>query len=76
VTTGQADAGLGYVTDVRGSGGRAEAVPFPESAGAVNVYPIATLAQSKNASLAGKFVELVSGPVGEEVLAKAGFGKG
>lgn len=76
VTTGQANAGLVYVTDVLGSSGRAEAVPFPESAGAVNSYPIATLTQSKNASLAGKFVQMVSGPVGEEILAKAGFGKG
>lgn len=76
VTTGQADAGLVYVTDVLGSGGRADAVPFAESAGVVNTYPIATLAQSKNASLAGKFVQMVSGPVGEEVLEKAGFAKG
>lgn len=76
VTTGQADAGLVYVTDVLGSNGRAEAVSFPESEGVVNIYPIATLTQSKNALLAGKFVEMVSGSVGEEMLAKAGFGKG
>lgn len=76
VTTGQADAGLVYVTDVLGSGGRAVAVSFPESAGVVSTYPIAALAQSRNASLAGKFVAMVSGPVGGEMLAKAGFGKG
>ncbi|MFN8089011.1 MAG: molybdate ABC transporter substrate-binding protein [Mycobacterium sp.] len=76
VTTGQADAGLVYVTDVLGSGGRAAGVWFPESVGVVNTYPIAALAQSRNAVFAGKFVAMVSGPVGGEVLAKAGFGKG
>lgn len=76
VTTGQADAGLVYVTDVLGSDGRAESVPVPETAGVVNIYPIATLTQSKNAALAGKFVEMVSGATGAEILAKAGFGKG
>lgn len=76
VTTGQADAGLVYVTDVLGSGGRAEAVPFAESVGVVNIYPIATLTQSKNALLAGEFVQMVSSPLGEETLAKAGFGRG
>ena len=76
VTTGQADAGLVYVTDVLGSGGRAEAVSFPESAGVVNTYPIAPLVESKNASLAGKFVALVCGPLGGQIPATAGFGKG
>ena len=76
VTTGQADAGLVYVTDVLGSGGRAEGVSLPESTDVVNTYPIAALAQSKNASLADEFVAMVSGPLGEEILAKAGFGKG
>jgi len=76
VTTGQADAGLVYVTDVLAAGDRASSVSFPEAAGAVNTYPIATLAQSKNAVLANKFVEMVTGPTGQEVLTKAGFGKG
>lgn len=76
VTTGQADAGLVYVTDVLGSGGRAEGVSFPESAGVVNTYPIAALAESRNVSLAGKFVAMVSGPIGGAILAEAGFGKG
>ena len=48
----------------------------PWSTDVVNTYPIAALAQSKNASLADEFVAMVSGPLGEEILAKAGFGKG
>jgi molybdate transport system substrate-binding protein len=75
VTTGQADAGLVYVTDARGAGGTVTAVAFPESAGAVNTYPIATLKQSKDAGLATKFVDYVSGDSGEKVLAAAGFAR-
>ena len=75
VTSGQADAGLVYVTDAQGAGDKVTAVPFPESAGAVNTYPIAVLKQSKNADLAGKFVDLVTGEAGQKVLSAAGFAK-
>jgi len=75
VTSGQADAGLVYVTDVAAAGDKVLAVSFPEAAGAVNTYPIATLTHAGNAALAGKFVELVTGPAGQEILTKAGFGK-
>ena len=73
ITTGQADAGLVYVTDAAGAGDEVTSVPFPESSGAVNTYPIATLKDSKNAATAQKFVELVTGPEGQKVLAAAGF---
>ena len=59
VTTGEADAGLVYVTDAQGAGDKVAAVPFPESADAVNTYPIAALEQSKDQELAGKFVDAV-----------------
>jgi molybdate transport system substrate-binding protein len=75
VTSGQADAGLVYVTDAQGAGDKVAAVPFPESAEAVNTYPIAVLKQSKNAELAGKFVALVTGEAGQKVLNAAGFTK-
>lgn len=75
VSTGQADAGLVYVTDAAGSGGKVDAVAFPESAGAVNTYPIAALKESKNADLAKRFVDYVTGATGQQVLGKAGFGK-
>ena len=74
VTSGQADAGLVYVTDAAGAGAKVMAVAFPESAKAVNTYPIATLKDSHNAALAKKFVALVTGQKGKDVLTKAGFG--
>ena len=75
VTTGQADAGLVYVTDAQGAGNKVTAVAFPESAGAVNTYPIAVLKQAKNPELARKFVDLVTSEAGQKVLSAAGFAK-
>ena len=49
VTSGEADAGLVYVTDVKAAGDKVTGVTFPEAKEAVNVYPIAALAGSKNA---------------------------
>ena len=75
VTSGEADAGLVYVTDAQGAGDKVTAVPFPESADAVNTYPIAVLKQSKDPDLAGKFVDLLTGEAGQTVLNAAGFAK-
>jgi molybdate transport system substrate-binding protein len=75
VSTGQADAGLVYVTDVEGSGGKVTGIDFPESVQAINTYPIAALKDSGNADLANKFVEYVTGEGGQKVLNQAGFGK-
>lgn len=75
VTTGQADAGLVYVTDTLTAGDKVTSVPFPESARAVNTYPIAALKESKNAELARKFVDLVTAETGQKILSAAGFGK-
>ena len=75
VTTGEADAGLVYVTDAIGAGDKVAAVAFPEAAGAVNTYPIAVLKESKNLELARKFVDLVTGESGQKVLSAAGFAK-
>ncbi|MHC5795399.1 molybdate ABC transporter substrate-binding protein [Lacisediminihabitans sp. FW035] len=74
VSSGEADAGLVYVTDVKGAGSSVTGIPFPESSTAVNTYPIATIAASKNATVAKAFVDFVTGKVGRSVLAKAGFG--
>jgi molybdate transport system substrate-binding protein len=75
VSSGDADAGLVYTTDVKGAGGKVDAVDFPESSAAVNTYPIAALSGSKNAAVAAAFIALVTGPDGQQVLATAGFGK-
>lgn len=73
VTTGEADAGLVYVTDVAAAGGAVEGVAFPEAAAAVNVYPIAAVAGSPHADLARAFVDLVLAETGQRILRDAGF---
>jgi molybdate transport system substrate-binding protein len=75
VTGGQADAGLVYLTDARSAGDKVTAVSFPEAAGAVNVYPIAVLNGSGRPELARKFVDLVTGEEGQQILSQAGFAK-
>jgi molybdate transport system substrate-binding protein len=75
VTSGQADAGLVYVTDAKGAGDKVAVVAFPEAVGAVNTYPIAVLKDSKNPELARRFVDLVTGESGQKVLSAAGFAK-
>jgi molybdate transport system substrate-binding protein len=76
VTSGEADAGLVYATDVRAVAGKVESIPFPEAADAVNSYPIATLTDSSNKDAAAAFLDLVTGAEGRKVLEQAGFGPG
>lgn len=73
VVTGEADAGLVYVTDIRAAGDRVEGVPFPGAANVVNIYPIATVGDTEQAELAAEFVQLVLGGEGQAVLHDAGF---
>jgi molybdate transport system substrate-binding protein len=74
VSSGEADAGLVYVTDVLGAGDAVEGIDVPEAAQATNVYPIAPVAGSDHADLAQEFVDLVLADDGQSVLRDAGFG--
>lgn len=74
VETGNADAGLVYVTDVKAAGGRVQGVLFPEAAKAVTDYPIAVLKNAPQADLARQFEQLVTGAQGRAALQQAGFG--
>ncbi|WP_426228380.1 molybdate ABC transporter substrate-binding protein [Pseudarthrobacter sp. DSP2-3-2b1] len=74
VTSGEADAGLVYMTDAKTAGTKVEQIPFPEAAKAVNTYPIAAVKGAGNRPAADAFVEFVLGAEGQAVLAAAGFG--
>ncbi|KGJ77501.1 molybdate-binding protein [Cryobacterium roopkundense] len=74
VSSGEADAGLVYVTDVRSAGTSVQGIPFPESTEAVNRYPIAALAASRNPALASSFTQYVTGSLGQKILQESGFG--
>ncbi|MDH6235775.1 molybdate ABC transporter substrate-binding protein [Cryobacterium sp. CG_9.6] len=75
VRSGEADAGLVYVTDVQAAGGSVEGITFPQSADVVNTYPIAALTDSGNAALAAVFAAWVASTPGQAILESAGFGR-
>lgn len=74
VESGDADAGLVYVTDATSAGGKVARADFPESAQAVNSYPIAVVRNAPETDLARQFEQFVLGEPGRQALAKAGFG--
>ncbi|WP_197675980.1 molybdate ABC transporter substrate-binding protein [Micromonospora auratinigra] len=70
---GEVDAALVYRTDVRAAAGDLDAVEFPESARAVNDYPIVVLKRAGDPATARAFVDFVRGEAGRSVLTAAGF---
>jgi len=74
VTTGEADAGLVYITDATDAGEDVETVEVEGADEVVNSYPIAALADSESTDEARAFVEYVTGPEGRRVLEDQGFG--
>jgi len=73
VASGDADAGLVYVTDTTSAAGKVAKVDLPEAAQAINSYPIAAV-KGGQADLAHQFEEFVLGAQGKSELTKAGFG--
>ncbi len=79
VTSGEADAGLVYVTDATLAGDDVDVVEVPETDAALNVYPIALVAAAEESGpeqveLAQAWIDLVTGDAGQSALAAAGFG--
>ncbi|GLY69157.1 molybdate ABC transporter substrate-binding protein [Amycolatopsis taiwanensis] len=74
VASGDADAGLVYVTDAGAAGGKVTEVDFPEAAGATNNYPIAVVKDAPQPDLARQFEQFVLSAQGRQELVKAGFG--
>jgi len=73
VTTGDADAGIVYVTDAMTVGSSGEAVPIKSSQNVITSYPIAVVKSTSNASLANAWIQYVLGPTGQKALRQAGF---
>jgi molybdate transport system substrate-binding protein len=73
VTSGAADAGIGYVTDAKAAAASAEGVEIPDAQNVIAEYPMAVLKQSTNANLAFAFVDYILGPEAQAVLSKYGF---
>lgn len=69
----EADAAVVYKTDVHAAGDKVGGVEFPESADAVNDYPITLLKDAQHADTAKAFIALVRSAEGQKVLTGAGF---
>ena len=73
VESGEVDAGIVYVTDVKAAGAKVVGVSIPDGQNASTEYPIATLTHAKNPALAKAFVQYVESNAGQKVLTDAGF---
>ncbi|MEV6304296.1 molybdate ABC transporter substrate-binding protein [Actinoplanes sp. NPDC051861] len=73
VKLGEVDAALVYRTDAKAAAADVDAVEFPESAKAINEYPIVVLKNAKNAAGGQAFIDYVLSPDGAKVLTEAGF---
>ncbi len=73
VATGEADAGIVYVSDVATRAGSVRAIDIPDDVNSTNQYPIAALTAAQDQQAASGFVQTVTGPQGQRILADAGF---
>jgi molybdate transport system substrate-binding protein len=74
VSLGEADAGVGYLTDVTPSVAKSvTAIAFPEGTAPEAAYPIAVVKASKNTGTAQAFVEFIRSPQGQGFLKDRGF---
>ena len=73
VLSGDADAGIGYVTDVTPDlADQITLAPIPDDVNVIATYPIAVVTGSKETDLAQSFVDSVLGD-GQRTLAQYGF---
>jgi len=73
VTSGEADASIVYVTDVKAAGARGQGVDIPDAENVVAEYPIAVVTGTRNQAGAAAFVDSVLGGAGSAALARRGF---
>ena len=75
VKLGEVDAALVYRTDAKSSSSDVDGIEFPESARAINDYPIAVLSKAANKPAAQAFLAYVLSDKGIAVLTNVGFQK-
>lgn len=73
ISSGEVDAGIVYVTDVKAAGAAVTGIPIPAADNAATDYPIAVCRQSNDQALAQLFVDYVRSAAGRSVLTAAGF---
>lgn len=75
VASGEADAGISYVTDGLAAGDSVDVVSIPESLNVAANYPMSVIAEpsSRDSSAIAAFVSMARGALGDELLRNAGF---
>ncbi len=74
VALGEADAGIVYTSDItEDAANTVGKLDIPDALNVIATYPIATIADSRNADLAQTFMNLVLSSEGQAVLGKYGF---
>ena len=73
VTTGDADAGVVYVTNAKTVGSQGVGVPIPPGQNVTTSYPIGVVKSTTDRTLADAWIAYVLGPVGQSVLRRASF---
>jgi molybdate transport system substrate-binding protein len=73
VKLGEVDAALVYRTDAKAAASDVDGIEFPESASAINDYPITVLKKASDKAGAQAFVAYVLSDMGKTVLTQAGF---
>lgn len=76
VATGEADAGISYVTDGLAAREKIDTVSIPTPPNVVAIYPLATVStpSSRDPVTIAAFVAMARGTIGDRLLIDAGFG--
>lgn len=75
VSTGEADAGIVYVTDVTAAGSRVQGVDIPDQQNVVASYPVAPVKGGANPEGARAFIDFLLSSAGQAILARYGFAR-
>lgn len=76
VISGDLDAGIVYITDVKAAGSKVEFVEIPIKENVMTTYPIAVVSQTPNTELSNRFVNFVRFSTTSQAILRAfGFAK-
>lgn len=73
VTSGEADAGIVFVTDVKAAAESADGVDIAADVNVINNYPIVVTKDAQNPTAAQAFIDFVNSAAGQAILAQYGF---
>lgn len=73
VVSGDADAAIVYVTDVKAAGAQVQSIDIPDTQNVIATYPIAVVKATKHRAAAQAFVDDMVSGAGQTVLTARGF---